>query len=1119
MAAAGGASESKSGLEDNKAFMDLYSRQIGAYGIEAMAKLVTMRVLIIGIKGTGIEAAKNLALAGPASITLFDNTPVEMRHLGSNFFLSESDVGKKVSSAVKPRLQELNKGVHLSAVSKLTDEVLLAHDVVLATEGKKSELVAWDATCRSRTVEVHDDRGGSVRKPAPVAFIACITAGLSGYVFSDFGPEFTVRDANGEPPVTRIITGITSAKEGVVTLLPEHEGGRLHGLDESEHDGWVEISEVKGMFAEDEETHARLGLNINHSGAWRVRHMTKTVKDARTGKERTVFDGYRIKIGDTSKLSPYSGGGTLTQVKKPIVKRYRSLSDNIVQPVAPGQWGLAFTDGAKFGRAEQLHFAFQALADFEEDNEGKRPSTEEDVADVVARAKRLSEACKTLNRMSGSQTALALDELDEDVVAKVARWSTADLQPVATFFGGIIAQEVVKLTGKYSPVEQWLHFDFFEAGPDATPTDTERVGSRYDDIISVWGKAFHDKMANARTFMVGCGALGCELLKNFALLGVGSGPEGHITTTDGDTIEVSNLNRQFLFRRDDVGKHKSHVSRAAALKMNPAVKIKSLELLVKPETETTFNDKFWESLTFVTNALDNIHARNYVDGRCVFYTLPLLESGTLGTKCNSMPIVPHLTASYTDGPQAGDDEDAIPMCTLRNFPSLIDHCIEWARAQFTDLFIEPCTSAMKYVNDPVAFLDEIRADVGTGAARRKKVPEALKTLKSVRRMVKAADGATFQKCMTLAQELFADLFRDRILNLIHNFPEDHKLEDGSPFWSGAKRFPTAAHLDLDDEVHMAFIIATANILAVNMGIVAGPPAYFVPEDDEKRNPAYFKRYLEEIPVPTFRRSSSAVATHEDEDEKADDHDDAEYEKLDAELRALDTSRIHIEPADFEKDHDANFHIDFIYSASNLRATNYSIKNASRHKCKMIAGKIIPAIATTTASATGLVMIEMLKILQGKPLEAYKESSNNLGINTYQFSEPLPPSKAKEEEDVIMMETTVPVPDGFTKWDKTVIDKGELTVQEFLDAFKEKTGGVIWQLFHRLAIPSGPMIIGGARGDDAAALAKPLKDYCLELYGEHVISPGSTYIPLEVSAALDDEDETQIKVPQLVYKFA
>ena len=193
------------------------------------------------------------------------------------------------------------------------------------------------------------------------------------------------------------------------------------------------------------------------------------------------------------------------------------------------------------------------------------------------------------------------------------------------------------------------------------------MNCRYDDQIRIYGREVQEKIGNVKTFMVGAGALGCEYVKAMALMGLCCGPNGSVTVTDSDYIEKNNLNRQFLFRKNDIGSSKSASACAKAKVINPDLKVTTYQTFVSPDTEDLFNDDFWESLDFIVNAVDNIKARLYVDSQCVWYEKPLLESGTLGTKANSQMIVPHKTTAYGDSQDP--PEESIAMCTLRNFPN------------------------------------------------------------------------------------------------------------------------------------------------------------------------------------------------------------------------------------------------------------------------------------------------------------------------------------------------------------------------------------------------------------------------------------------------------------------
>ena len=184
-------------LQEDLKFMDRNSRMIGAFGLDVIAKMVGMKVLIVGCKGVGIEVAKNTVLAGVHTLTLFDPEPATARDMGTNFFIQEADLGKPRAAVCAPRVGELNANVLVQAGegAELTEALVSRHTIVVFTRGSHAELVRWNHFCRTQT-------------PSPLSFLSHYGGGAWGGVFVDHGDAFTIRDANGRAPLIKLIKGI-----------------------------------------------------------------------------------------------------------------------------------------------------------------------------------------------------------------------------------------------------------------------------------------------------------------------------------------------------------------------------------------------------------------------------------------------------------------------------------------------------------------------------------------------------------------------------------------------------------------------------------------------------------------------------------------------------------------------------------------------------------------------------------------------------------------------------------------------------------------------------------------------------------------------------------------------
>ncbi|CDO65644.1 SUMO-activating enzyme subunit 2, putative [Plasmodium reichenowi] len=405
-----------------------------------------------------------------------------------------------------------------------------------------------------------------------------------------------------------------------------------------------------------------------------------------------------------------------------------------------------------------------------------------------------------------------------------------------------------------------------------------------------------DKIENMRILLVGAGGIGSEFLKNIITIGC-----KNIDIIDIDTIDITNLNRQFLFKKKDVKEYKSHVAKERALEHKKDLNINAYTFDV-----CTMKSSDIRKYDYVINALDNIKARKYVNKLCIMEKKVLIEAGSTGYNGQVYPIYYNQTKCYSCEEKPKNKTYAI--CTIRQTPSLPEHCVAWGRLIFETFF---CKNDNETLIDIKNHIEE----------------------ESKKRNMDKKEIIIF---------IFNYLFNDTIKELIY-LKKDYTT------------IPIPIHFECDENIIDLFEYENEhkknekNIDKLN--------------DNNKNNMVDNKYYSNNFNCEeTNREKDDNVLMLSSQNIWDKKKCIQMYIKTFLKLyKYLNINKKEQQYLIFDKDDDEC--INFITSISNIRMLNFSINQKSKFDIQSIAGNIIPAISSTNAIVASLQAFQLIHVIE------------------------------------------------------------------------------------------------------------------------------------------------------------
>ena len=994
---------------------NLYSRQIILFGIETMTKISKLKILIIGLRGLGIEIAKDIIVSGPNKVIVFDPNKVESRDLGSNFYLSEKDIGKRRDESCINKLKKLNKYVNVdyfeeNSIENIISKIVDNFNVIVVSEIiQKKYILLLDGISRKNNI----------------CLIYSAVIGMSSFIFNDFGENFTIFDEFCLKKRKFSIKNIENSEKGLVIIESNNKNENIQD--------YVIFKEVEGM--------TEINFSESNKKIFKIEQ-----------KDQNSF-----YIGNTLNYGIYKCGGYVEETSNPKIIKHKNFEENLNEPF-PNNNNDYTNPKKKF-----IFLVFLSLMEFFDKKE-RLPflNNIQDYEEIKAITEKIF---KNLNYEKS--LSFEKDELifNEDIIKNICFTSSTEIPCMTSFTGGVVCQEIIKVTGKYRPIEQWKIFDFlqyssiipYEERFIENIENSKYKESKYIELITIFGEKIINKLQNLTIFLAGAGALGCELLKNLALFGIKF--PGSVHVIDDDNIEISNLNRQILFHEEDKGKSKAYIACISAKEINNDLNCNFISKRISPENNNIFYDSSFENVDFVLGAIDSKMGNYYLSKQCELYEKILIKGGTGGPTGKVESFIPNMTYSYNNIAYRGEPEEKLPSCTRREFPRKIEDCIDNSRDLFDEYFNILIVDLLKIINGKEKLMKiEVENSINKFNilniflyffinVNNKIVTIFLQKLINyfgIKFQIKAfLDEEEEKLFIKFGLEEFYKLFTKDVEKIFIEHPLN-ETEESKTFWQN-KKIPKKIEFNIEDEQCINFLFSflkiTSQLLQINF----------------RFDKYSFKLKLNEILKNQKNKEKEQLFSYITDPELL-------YQKTLNYINEIKNNTFlldkvnNLKKIDFEKDVPEFGHIEFIHNYTNLKAKSYNIPKCDKFYTLEYVGKIGPTTITSTSVVAGYMCIQMMGIIANQmyiwPKKGYKLDSYenedideeelienglhdftfNLKKNMFDF-EPFKEIKYDGFWDINKL-----IPEKYSRWFK-ILERGDNinSINEFNMFIKQKYG--------------------------------------------------------------------------------